>query len=338
MSETDEQLVQHVLSSKCYYKMLRIQKNASNDEIRVAYKKLALRLHPDKNQHHKAEEAFKAVGKAYATLNDAQKRQTYDHHGEEGVKVQENGGTPGASHRGGGFRTEDDILFQMFEEMFGPGFAPRRRQYAYQHRPQEQHQRQQQQHHGNQHHHQHHNMHQTLFMQLLGMFMLILVYMMSSGALMGESTPGYSLTQEGTYTQSRTTKTMGSIRIKYYVEPNFQRKYGNDGYTLRQVEREVLSTQISYLERVCVVEQIEELRTSVSEERKLLKSAREDDDVSGVRIHKKRLDDFESDYHRLNNAYGGASGGRQGWGGGFFELFPTAVVATGCVLQNKCPK
>lgn len=84
---------------KDYYKILGISKGASDDEIKKAYRKLALKYHPDKNKSAGAEERFKEVAEAYEVLSDKKKRDIYDMHGEEGLK----GGIPGgAGGQGGG--------------------------------------------------------------------------------------------------------------------------------------------------------------------------------------------------------------------------------------------
>ncbi|XP_076353100.1 dnaJ protein homolog 1-like [Tachypleus tridentatus] len=85
---------------KDYYNILGISKNASEDEVKKAYRKLALKYHPDKNKSIEAEEKFKAVAEAYEVLSDKKKREIYDQYGEEGLK----GGTPcGGGGGGGGF-------------------------------------------------------------------------------------------------------------------------------------------------------------------------------------------------------------------------------------------
>lgn len=67
------------MSSKDYYKRLGVEKSASADDIKKAYRKLAFKYHPDKNQGNKeAEENFKQINEAYAVLSDSQKRQQYD--------------------------------------------------------------------------------------------------------------------------------------------------------------------------------------------------------------------------------------------------------------------
>lgn len=82
---------------KDYYKMLGISKTATEDEIKKAYRKLALKYHPDKNKNPGAEEMFKNVAEAYEVLSDKKKREIYDQYGEEGLK-----GNPGGHSGGGG--------------------------------------------------------------------------------------------------------------------------------------------------------------------------------------------------------------------------------------------
>lgn len=76
---------------KDYYKILGINKGASDDDIKKAYRKLALKYHPDKNKAPGAEERFKEIAEAYEVLSDKKKRDIYDMHGEEGLKS----GVPG---------------------------------------------------------------------------------------------------------------------------------------------------------------------------------------------------------------------------------------------------
>lgn len=71
---------------KNYYQILGIQKSATNDEVKKAYRKLALKFHPDKNKEKGAEEKFKEVAEAYEVLSDKSKREIYDKYGEDGLK------------------------------------------------------------------------------------------------------------------------------------------------------------------------------------------------------------------------------------------------------------
>ncbi|KAG5882561.1 hypothetical protein JTB14_037109 [Gonioctena quinquepunctata] len=78
---------------KDYYKILGISKNATDDDVKKAYRKLALKFHPDKNKSPGAEDKFKEVAEAYEVLSDKTKRDIFDQYGEEGLK----GGVPDAA-------------------------------------------------------------------------------------------------------------------------------------------------------------------------------------------------------------------------------------------------
>ena len=69
-----------------YYEILGISKSASEEDIKKAYRKMALRFHPDKNKEADAEEKFKAIAEAYEVLGDKQKRDAFDIYGDRGVK------------------------------------------------------------------------------------------------------------------------------------------------------------------------------------------------------------------------------------------------------------
>lgn len=81
---------------KNYYKVLGVQKNATEEEIKKAYRKLALKFHPDKNKDAGAEEKFKELAEAYEVLSDKNKRDIYDQVGEEGLKAGAGRGCGGA--------------------------------------------------------------------------------------------------------------------------------------------------------------------------------------------------------------------------------------------------
>ena len=95
-----------------YYKILNVSKNATKDEIKKAFRKLAMQYHPDRNpdKSREAEEHFKEINAAYAILSDDEKRSIYDRYGVEGLKAQP------------GFNFEDIFNFSFFEDIFS-GFA-----------------------------------------------------------------------------------------------------------------------------------------------------------------------------------------------------------------------
>ncbi len=101
-----------------YYELLETNKNATPDEIKKAYRKLAMKYHPDRNQGDKeAEEKFKAVNEAYQVLSDPDKKALYDRYGKAGL---ENSGYHGFS---GGFEDIFEDLGSVFESVFGAGFG-----------------------------------------------------------------------------------------------------------------------------------------------------------------------------------------------------------------------
>jgi curved DNA-binding protein CbpA len=105
---------------KCYYEVLEITKSCNEDEIRKAYKKLALKWHPDKNPDNAkaAEEKFKEVGEAYVVLSDKEKKAIYDKYGHEGL--QPGGKTPGGSRAHAnfnGFETGNSFTFGRAEDI-----------------------------------------------------------------------------------------------------------------------------------------------------------------------------------------------------------------------------
>jgi len=104
------------MSKRDYYEVLGIEKGADEKEIRRAYRRMAMRYHPDRNPgDEEAEEKFKEAKEAYEVLSDAQKRAAYDQFGHAGVGGGQ-GGFGGAGAGGAGF---SDIFGDMFGDIFG---------------------------------------------------------------------------------------------------------------------------------------------------------------------------------------------------------------------------
>ena len=105
-----------------YYELLSVSRDASDQELKTAYRKLAMQFHPDRNPNNpEAEEKFKACSEAYQVLSDADKRAAYDRYGHAAFT----GGNGGNPFQGGGnpFGTQDvgDVFSDLFGEMFNMG-------------------------------------------------------------------------------------------------------------------------------------------------------------------------------------------------------------------------
>jgi len=95
-----------------YYEILEVTKDCSGAELKKAYRKLAMKFHPDRNPDDKeAEDKFKQINEAYEVLSDEEKRSTYDRYGKDGLNRQ----------GGGGFNSSD--INDIFNSMFGGGFG-----------------------------------------------------------------------------------------------------------------------------------------------------------------------------------------------------------------------
>src|SRR5512141_210912 len=104
------------MSNRDYYEILGVERNASNDDIRSAFRKLARQYHPDVSKEADAEEKFKEINEAYGVLSDSEKRARYDRFGKEGLGNM------------GGFRDYTVDFSDIFEELFGGfGFSTGRR-------------------------------------------------------------------------------------------------------------------------------------------------------------------------------------------------------------------
>eukprot|EP00090_Calanus_glacialis_P009114 TRINITY_DN17468_c0_g1_i1.p1 TRINITY_DN17468_c0_g1~~TRINITY_DN17468_c0_g1_i1.p1 ORF type:complete len:448 (-),score=126.73 TRINITY_DN17468_c0_g1_i1:50-1393(-) len=129
---------------KNYYEVLGVKKEASEEDIKKAYRKLALQLHPDKNKKADAEEKFKELAEAYEVLSDTQKRDAYDRFGDKGAGV-------GSKSYSGGSADPFD-LFRNFFNGHDPFISPFGDSFASSFH-----------HHHQQAHHRHHHQHASVF-------------------------------------------------------------------------------------------------------------------------------------------------------------------------------
>jgi len=205
---------------KDHYKVLGVDKSADENEIKKAYRKLALKFHPDKNSAPGAEDAFKAISHAFATLSDADKRAAFDRYGDEEA-------VPMRRQRRGHRHSEDidpEEIFNMFfggmqgvNTAGGPAFRVYRSGSS---------------HHGHQGHENRGGMMQL--MQLLPLFMLFALSFMSYPNT-EDST--FSMKRTPTYHRIRKTTSAHVVQnIPYYVRDDFDRKYARDWRALQKVE------------------------------------------------------------------------------------------------------
>ncbi|KAM8806232.1 dnaJ homolog subfamily B member 12 [Eudromia elegans] len=226
--------VKRVKQCKDYYEILGVNREASDEDLKKAYRKLALKFHPDKNHAPGATEAFKAIGNAYAVLSNAEKRKQYDQFGDEKLNPARHGHAD--FHRGFEADISPEDLFNMF---FGGGFPSSnvhvysngRMRYTY-------HQRQDRREHQG-------DGGLGLFVQLMPILILIIVSALSQ---MMVSSPPYSLSHRPSvsHTHRRVTE---HLKVVYYVSESFAEEY--TGANLKNVERSVEDDYIANLRNNC---------------------------------------------------------------------------------------
>ncbi|XP_073495070.1 dnaJ homolog subfamily B member 14 [Phyllobates terribilis] len=230
--------VKRIKCCKTYYEVLGVSKDAGEEDLKKAYRKLALKFHPDKNHAPGATDAFKKIGNAYAVLSNPEKRKQYDLTGSE-EHVHRN-------HRNGGFDYhrgfEADItpedLFNMF---FGGGFPSGNVRTFSNGRT------------CNHHQHQHHSGHEredergdggfSMLIQLLPIIVLILVSLLSQLLV---SNPPYSLYPRSGQTIKRVTE---NLHVAYYVSKDFQSEYS--GMLLKKLEKNIEEDYVANVRNNC---------------------------------------------------------------------------------------
>jgi curved DNA-binding protein CbpA len=183
-----------VLKKTNYYEILGVDKKANENDIKKAYRKLALRLHPDKNNAPKATDAFKKVSVSYACLSDTEKRHVYDLHGTEDNFRQTN-----RQH----FRYEDNFdPFEFFDMFTGGGFG---NQMNRRRRPQQPQRREQQngQQQGNQ------------MGNLMPLFILLMLSLLMNMGSFLVTSPAYSFAKTSDFRHKLSTE---FHNIDYYVD------------------------------------------------------------------------------------------------------------------------
>jgi len=242
---------------KPHYRVLGVSTNASDAELKKAYRKLALKLHPDKNSAPHAHEAFTAVGLAYNTLSDPQKRTIYDRYGEEDPDNRGASARGGGMYRAGEQEVSPEEIFNMFfgggaggmHFQGGPGFRVYTNGFnnaSFFHMPRQRQERRQQE-------------ASPTFLQQLLQLLPILVFLVFSFMNFSENPSGSSsfsnqyfrLTPTQPYTHPLHTKLTKVKDIPYFVTEQFMRTYHRDRFQLAQVERMVERSYEEYLVKEC---------------------------------------------------------------------------------------
>jgi len=247
---TQEQVeaVKRIRKCKNYYEILGVGKDVSENELKKAYRKLALAFHPDKNKAPGASEAFKAIGNAYAVLSEPEKKRQYDLYGDEDVSSHRSsrGGRHGGfyeyedpSHGFQGDMTAEEI-FNMFFGGGMPGSSVYVRRGGRWHRQGQNTDQQAGHSHANTHHGETSGF--SAFFQLMPILLLILVSMLSSLLV---SDPLYNLEPTHKFNIQRKTANM---RISYYVKENFHSEFTG---SLRKLERQIEEEYIQHLRNAC---------------------------------------------------------------------------------------
>ncbi|KAM9313756.1 dnaJ homolog subfamily B member 14 [Pholidichthys leucotaenia] len=238
---TKEQVegVQRIKRCKDYYEVLGVDKEANEEELKKAYRKLALKFHPDKNHAPGATEAFKKIGNAYAILSNPDKRQQYDLTGGEEVSSPSHPRGRGFDFNGG---FEADItpedLFNMF---FGAGFPSSTThtftngRTSYSRHTDYQQERTEERGDGG----------FSMFIQLMPIIVLILVSVLSQ---MMVSPPPYSLYSKPSTGQTIKRQTE-NLRVDYYVTRDFKSEF--KGSALQQIEKNVEEDYVTNVRNNC---------------------------------------------------------------------------------------
>ena len=220
-------MADRILKCKDHYSVLGLARGADANAIRKAYKKLALKLHPDKNAAPSAAEAFQKVGAAYACLSDEDTRAHYDRYGDEQPQVAQH-----AHHRQyrGGEPTAEDIFNMMFggggvrvHHFGGRGFR-----------------RQSTQEEGGE---------RSSFAQILQIVPLLILFALTMFSFGDSREAMFSLDETREYRVKRHTSHPAVIEgLPYYVKPTFGQRAGRDLY---KVESSVEQYMYTKLRREC---------------------------------------------------------------------------------------
>ncbi len=230
-NKNDDEICTNLLKLKDYYEILKISKSASKDEIKRAYKKQAIKFHPDKNKSPKAEECFKKISEAYQILSNDEKRNFYDKFGTEEEFHQKYQ----SQHQN--FEEEMDP-FDIFDILFnGPEGFQRRRNFR---RNNNYYQRE---------NHNNNNVQRNkfaVFIQFLPLIFLLLVNILPD---LLKSSPLYQFTNDSYYLNKRKTS---KNNVVYFVGDKFLKKYPKIKDVFESgIENEIERNYLNYVAEKC---------------------------------------------------------------------------------------
>lgn len=253
-----------IMNAKDYYEVLGVNRDCSEDDVRRAYKKLALKLHPDKNSAPEAAPAFQRVAKGYETLSDPDKKAHYDRFGEEGERGYSNISRGYAQHGGGVQFSEgispEDLFNMMFGGGFGGGFGHmggttfqfggrnvRMRRPAQQQRTR---------HNVRQEEAQESGSGLMQFLQLIPFFLFLIFTFFNFGGRSSSTDRVFSLERNSHYTTPRNFQFGSNPEhfVPYYVRQDLAGRLNRDSVLRERVEEEVQDEVYNMFKKNCEVE------------------------------------------------------------------------------------
>lgn len=254
-TEDQRQGVLRIKNCKDFYEILGVQKNATDEDLKKAYRKLALKFHPDKNFAPGATDAFKAIGNAYAVLSNPEKRQQYDQYGDQSATLNVPQPSTHSRHHGhyrnfhrdfeadispeelfniffgGRFPTGNIHVYTNQGASYSQFYQPRRRR-TFERREEVVEE----------------NQSQNTFTALLQLLPVLVLILISVFTQMMATNPPYSLFYKPAMglVVSRETQHMG---VPYYVDKSFEKEY--HGAALDELEKTIESDYIEHLQGSC---------------------------------------------------------------------------------------
>jgi len=227
--------VRRIKGCKDFYVMLGVPRDSTEAVIKKGYRKMAIKLHPDKNSAPGADEAFKEVSRAYGILSDPQQRAAYDQYGD----TSDNPSQQYTRH----YRNDIDPA-DLFREVFGAGFPGGGGHF--------------QTFHFGGGHRRTAGMHRARTQQpnergsLLQLLPLLLLFFMSFASFPNQSESLFSFSKDSSHPVERHTMSQGIIPdITFFVDKSFKAKYGRNSRSLLSVESQVQTQYIYFVENKC---------------------------------------------------------------------------------------